>query len=58
MMSDNRPDNWSDEDEHLYQMVMFASDVIATSQQRIMMDEVEIQTLESMWNMPSPGEGQ
>ena len=58
MMSDYRPDNWSDEDEHLYQMVMLASDVIATSQQRIMMDEAEIQTLGSIWNMPSPGEGQ
>lgn len=55
---DMMPEDWDEEEERMYQMALFATNVIAMSQQRMMMDEVEIQTLESMWNMPSPGECQ
>jgi hypothetical protein len=49
---------WNEDERRMYEMALFATNVIAMSQQRMMMDEIEIQTLESIWNLPSPGDCQ
>lgn len=51
-------DEWNEDERRMYEMALFATNVIAMSQQRMMMDEIEIQTLESIWNLPSPGDCQ
>lgn len=52
--SDERPEEWGEEEQRMLQMALFASNVIVMSQQRMMMQEIEVETLESLWNMPSP----
>lgn len=50
-----RPEEWDEEEQRMLQMAIFASNVLVMTQQRMMMQEIEVQTLESLWNMPSPG---
>lgn len=49
-----RPEEWDDEEQRMLQMAIFASNVLVMTQQRMMVQEIEVQTLESLWNMPSP----
>ena len=49
-MNDERDlsNEWNEDERRMYEMALFATNVIAMSQQRMMMDEIEIQTLESI----------
>jgi hypothetical protein len=53
----DRSEEWNDEERRMVQMAMFASNVLVMTQHRMMIHEMEVQTLESIWNMPAPEEG-
>lgn len=55
-MREEKPDGWDDENEKMYQMALFASQVVAMAQRNLMLAESEVQFLESLWNMPAPEE--
>jgi hypothetical protein len=53
---EEKPDGWDDENEKMYQMALFASEVVAMAQRSMMLADAEVQFLESLWNMPAPEE--
>lgn len=55
-MREEKPDGWDDENEKMYQMALFASEVVAMAQRSMMLADAEVQFLESLWNMPAPEE--
>lgn len=55
-MREEKPDGWDDENEKMYQMALFASEVVAMAQRSLMLADAEVQFLESLWNMPAPEE--
>lgn len=55
-MREEKPDGWDDENEKMYQMALFASEVVAMAQRNLMLADAEVQFLESLWNMPAPEE--
>jgi hypothetical protein len=55
-MREEMPDDWNDESEKMYQMALFASQVVAMAQRDMMLADMEVQLLESIYNMPAPEE--
>lgn len=48
--------DWTDEQEQSYQLAVFTSQVMALAHREVLQMEQEIQTLETLWALPAPGE--
>lgn len=41
-MREEKPDGWDDENEKMYQMALFASEVVAMAQRSLMLADAEV----------------